>query len=124
MVLPWARSSQSLPELATTQEFDALDEHELTVVFKHSPTCPVSLYAHREVSQFCEEQPDIPVYLVSVRRRRDVARYIAERTGVRHESPQILVLRRGQVIAAASHDEISAESLVSMLKTSSPLRER
>ncbi len=115
MVLPWARSSQSLPELATIQDFDALQEQELTVVFKHSPTCPVSLYAHREVSQFCADQPDVPVYLVSVRRSRDVARHIADRTGVRHESPQILVLRRGQVVAAASHDDISVESLTSML---------
>ncbi len=117
MILQRSRSSQSLPELATIQEFDALQEQELTVVFKHSPTCPVSLYAHREVSQFCADQPEIPVYLVSVRRRRDVARHIEERTGVRHESPQILVLRRGEVVAAASHDDISAESLVSMLKS-------
>lgn len=116
MILPWNRSSRSLPELSTPQEFDALAEQELTIVFKHSPTCPVSLYAHQEVSRFCEDQPEVPVYLVSVRRRRDVARHIAERTGVVHESPQVLVFRRGRVVAAASHDDITADSLSSMLK--------
>ncbi len=116
MFPPWSRSSQSIPELATTQEFDALGEHELIVVFKHSPTCPVSLYAHQEVSRFCADQPEVPVYLVSVRRRREVARHIAERTGITHESPQVLVFRRGQLIAAASHDDITADSLSSMLK--------
>lgn len=115
-MLQWSRSSPSIPELATTQEFDALAEQELTVVFKHSPTCPVSLYAHQEVSRFCANQPDVPVYLVSVRRRREVSRHIADRTGVTHESPQILVFRRGRVIAAASHDDISADSLATLLK--------
>lgn len=116
MILQWSRSSQEIPELATTQEFDALVGQELAIVFKHSPSCPVSLYAHVEVSRFCAEQPQIPVYLVSVRRRRDVARHIAAQTGVTHESPQIIVLQRGRVVAAASHEEITADSLSSMLK--------
>src|SRR5579875_3258690 len=106
----WARSStETIPELNSTQECDALFTHDLTIVFKHSPTCPISLFAHREVMRFRTAQPDARIYLVSVRRRRDVARHIAERTGIRHESPQIVVLRRGTVIAAASHDEITAE---------------
>jgi bacillithiol system protein YtxJ len=116
MMLQWSRSSREIPELATTQEFDALAGQELTVVFKHSPTCPVSLYAHQEVSRFCADQPDVPVYLVSVRRRRDVARHIAAQTGVTHESPQVLVFRRGRVIGVASHDDITADSLCSLLQ--------
>lgn len=114
MLLPWTRSTQSIPELTTTQECDALFGHELTIVFKHSPTCPISLFAHREVMRFRKAQPDALVFLVSVRRACDVARHIAERTGVRHESPQIVVLRRGVVVAAASHDEITAELLSSV----------
>ena len=81
------------------------------MVFKHSPTCPVSLYAHQEVIRFRASKPEVPVYLVSVRRRREVAQHIADQTGVTHESPQILVFRRGEVIAAASHEEITADWL-------------
>jgi bacillithiol system protein YtxJ len=69
------------------------------------------LYAHREVTRFCESQPGAPVYLVSVRRQRDIAQHVAQRTGIRHESPQIVILRNGGVLAAASHDEITAEWL-------------
>ena len=116
MNLPWSRSSQGIQELATTQEFDGLAEQELIVVFKHSPTCPVSLYAHHEVSRFCAERPEVPVYLVSVRRRRDVSRHIADRTGVTHESPQVLVFRRGEVIGSASHEDITVNSLSALLK--------
>lgn len=107
----------TIPELTTTQEFDSLTSHELSIIFKHSPTCPTSLYAHREVTRFRETQPYAPVYLISVRRQRDVARHVAQRTGVQHESPQIVVLRRGDVLASASHDAITAEWLASALAT-------
>jgi bacillithiol system protein YtxJ len=49
------------------------------------------------------------VYLISVRRQRDIARHVAEFTGVQHESPQVVIMRRGDVLAAASHDAITAE---------------
>lgn len=121
MLARWGRSSHEvLPELNSAQECDALFGGEWTVVFKHSPTCPISLFAHREVLRFRERQPQIPVYLVSVRQRKDVARHIAERTGVRHESPQVVVLRRGTVIAAASHDEITAELLAAVCYSENP----
>lgn len=100
-----------IPELTSTQHFDSLSAQSLSIIFKHSPTCPTSLYAHREVSRFFADQPDAPVYLVSVRRQREIAQHVALRTGVRHESPQIVVLRDGNVLASASHDEITAEWL-------------
>jgi bacillithiol system protein YtxJ len=102
-----------LIELTSTQQYDSLRSHEISIIFKHSPTCPISLFAHREVSRYCESQPDAPVYLVSVRRQREVARHVAHCTGVRHESPQVVVLRRGDVLAAASHHTITAEWIAS-----------
>jgi bacillithiol system protein YtxJ len=65
--------------------------------------------------RFRAAQPEIPVYLVSVRRSREVARHIAERTGIQHESPQVLVLRRGDVVATASHDAITSEFLAGLV---------
>ncbi len=115
MFLERSHAQPSIPELSTTDEWETLVPQDLTILFKHSPTCPISLFAHREVMRFRKSQPDAPVYMVSVRQRRNVARHIAERTGVRHESPQILVLRRGNVVAAASHDQITAELLTSLV---------
>jgi bacillithiol system protein YtxJ len=102
-----------MTELTSIQEFDLLAGQELSIIFKHSPTCGISLLAHREVSRFCDMQPDAPVYLISVRRQRDIARYIAQRTGVQHESPQIVVLRRGDVLASSSHNAITVEWIAS-----------
>jgi len=86
-------------------------QRDLVILFKHSPTCPVSWMAHREVMRLRAEQPDLPLYLISVRRRRDVARFIEERTGIRHESPQVIVLRGGAVVASASHDDVTASTI-------------
>lgn len=109
--MPWSKSTHNLPEIDSIEDCASIMNGELVVLFKHSPTCPVSWMAHREVLQYQSSQPDIPIYLVSVRRRREVARHIADQTGIQHESPQIIVLRRGAVIAWASHDEITAEAI-------------
>jgi bacillithiol system protein YtxJ len=120
MAMPWSKSAQGLPELDSIEDCASVMKGELVVLFKHSPTCPVSWMAHREVMQYRSDQPEIPIYLVSVRRRREVSRHIAEQTGIHHESPQIIVLRRGEVIATASHDEVTADTITAFVGKSSP----
>lgn len=114
----WSKSTGNIPEIDSIEECNSLMEKELIILFKHSPTCPVSWMAHREVMRLHTEQPELPLYLVSVRRRRDVARLIEERTGVRHESPQILVLRHGSVVGFASHDDVTVSTIKDFLGTS------
>jgi bacillithiol system protein YtxJ len=109
--MSWSKSTGNLPEVDSIEECNSLMQKDLVILFKHSPTCPVSWMAHREVMRLRTEQPELPIYLISVRRRRDVARLIEERTGVRHESPQILVLRHGGVVASASHDDVTASAI-------------
>jgi bacillithiol system protein YtxJ len=107
----WKLSGTKIPELTTTHEVDALLDRDLAIVFKHSHSCTISWAAHAEVSQFMAREPNVPIHLVSVRRQREVSRHIANRCGIEHASPQILVIRRGGVVAHASHDEITAEFL-------------
>jgi bacillithiol system protein YtxJ len=119
MALSWSKPTQNVPEIDTIEDYASLMNEELVVLFKHSPTCPVSWMAHREVLQYQSAQPNVPVYLVSVRRRREVARHIADHTGIQHESPQIIVLRRGTVVASASHDDITAEAIAAFVGAAS-----
>jgi bacillithiol system protein YtxJ len=73
--------------------------HERPVVlFKHSLTCPVSSAAFQEMSGL-----DGDVSLIIVQRARDVSREVENLTGIRHESPQAIVLRNGQAVWNASH---------------------
>lgn len=76
------------------------------VIFKHSTTCPISAGVYEEVSRF----PGT-VHLVVVQTSRPVSTEIAERTGVKHESPQALVVSGGQAVYNASHYDVTAEDI-------------
>lgn len=81
-------------------------------LFKHSETCGMSFQAHEEVSTALEA-PDwtTDVHLVSVQRSRSVSNEIAALLGVRHASPQILLVQDGAVRWQASHMSITAAAL-------------
>ncbi|HEX5708337.1 MAG TPA: bacillithiol system redox-active protein YtxJ [Pyrinomonadaceae bacterium] len=92
-----------------SQDFERLIERsqdEPILIFKHSTTCPISAAAYREMSRVAAE-----VSLVVVQDARKLSDEIAKRTGVRHESPQALVLRRGEAVWTASHFSIKADEV-------------
>jgi monothiol bacilliredoxin len=76
------------------------------VIFKHSNSCPISAVAYREM-----EDMDGDVSLIEVQSARDVSLEIASRTGVRHESPQVIVLRDGKAVWNASHFDVKARDV-------------
>ena len=97
------------------QELAGAFEEPWALVFKHSTRCPVSTAAHREVAEFRRRQPAAAVYVVHVVEQRDLSRAVAERTGVRHESPQAIVLAAGSVIWSDSHEGVTADALEALL---------
>jgi len=105
------RASSPLPAIPAGTGLAEIMSEDLTILFKHSSSCPVSWAAHAQVSRFFQENPEAPVRIVSVTRERPLSQQIAAATGIRHESPQILVLRRGEVVASASHGEITRDRL-------------
>ena len=92
-----------LEDGAALEELFARSHREPVVVFKHSLTCPISARAYREMQSY-----DGEVALVVVQRARTVSHEIAARTGVRHESPQAIILRDGEARWSASHFDITA----------------
>ena len=88
-------------ELLWTRSHD-----EPVLLFKHSATCPISSTAYEEMAQL----PGT-VALVVVQRARDISREIEARTGLRHESPQAIILRNGQAVWSASHWNVTAQAV-------------
>lgn len=97
--------------VTTAAEFDALLTAPLAVVVKHSALCAISHWAMLEVRRFEQDYPECPMHLVDVLGSRPVSAYIAQRVAVRHESPQVLVLRAGKVVWSGSHEMITARAL-------------
>ncbi|MCA1592616.1 MAG: bacillithiol system redox-active protein YtxJ [Acidobacteria bacterium] len=104
-------SFSPVADTKTLEELLARSQNEPVLLFKHSTTCPISAAAHREVEEL---GGDVPI--IVVQRSRDISREVETRTGVRHETPQALVLRRGEVVWSASHWHITADALKQALK--------
>lgn len=81
--------------------------------FKHSLTCPISAGAWSEFRRFADGQEgNGAVYaLIEVQNARPVSNALAERLGVRHQSPQAILLREARVAWHASHYDIDLDAL-------------
>ena len=88
-----------------------LESGETALVFKHSTRCPISARALLEVKRFTSARPDLPVYVVKVIEDRSVSLRLADRIGVRHESPQAILLRNGRAVWHGSHDRVTVDEL-------------
>ena len=88
-------------------------------IYKHSTVCPVSARAAGHYHDFADEDASSPPPLftqVLVIENRDLSNEIESRLEVRHESPQLLLLRDGKVVWHDSHFSISEQSIQSALE--------
>ena len=76
------------------------------IVFKHSNACSISSRAYREM-----EKVDSQVNILEVQSAREISRELANLTGIRHETPQVIVLRDGKAVWNASHFGVTAEDV-------------
>lgn len=81
-------------------------------IFKHSLTCPISSRAWSEFRSFAEDRPDGVYILIEVQNARSISNAVAERTGIRHQSPQAILLRNAAVAWHASHYSIEVTALL------------
>ncbi len=100
------RSADQLTEL------DRLSKDKLMVIFKHSTSCPISKMAFKRFQKeadFDTEQVDL--FYVGVIDDREVSNAIASHYGVMHQSPQLIIIKEGDVIHHASHSAIVPSSV-------------
>jgi len=100
-----------MEQLSEVSDFDSLLTEPLAIVFKHSMTCGISARADGEAERFLSDHPDHRIYKVDVHRARPLSNYIENHTGIRHESPQLLVLRHGEVVWHGSHGSVTADAI-------------
>jgi len=90
---------------------DAACGAPLFLLVKHSLVCPISARGFGEYEAFLEAHPDTPTGWIDVIGSRPLSLLTAERTGVKHESPQALVLKEGKAVWHASHLAITRDAL-------------
>jgi bacillithiol system protein YtxJ len=91
------------------------DSHAKPVMlFKHSYTCGISAEALDELRAHLDDTPAAPAVryaMVTVQTHREVSNAIATRLGVRHETPQAILVHEGKAIWTASHFRVNATEL-------------
>lgn len=102
-------------QLNSSGEVDSAVAGETAILYKHSTTCPISAAARGQMETFLQRNPDAPFYMVDVNESADVSGYLEEKTGIGHESPQVIVFRGGEPAWHANHYDITAEELEQQL---------
>ncbi|NNF58382.1 MAG: bacillithiol system redox-active protein YtxJ [Rhodothermaceae bacterium] len=88
----------------------AASQTQPVALLKHSAACMVSARGQRVFMQLAEHG-DLPLYMVTVQQARMVSSALAERLGVRHETPQAFIVYQGEPVIHQSHGSIRAEDL-------------
>jgi bacillithiol system protein YtxJ len=82
------------------------------LLFKHSRTCGISCEALDELHAHVETADPQAVYkLITVQSHRGLSDQAAKRLGIRHETPQAILLRDGRPVWTASHFRITKQQL-------------
>jgi bacillithiol system protein YtxJ len=82
-------------------------------IFKHSTSCFISKTVLRNLEKeikSLDQKPDL--YFLDLLAYRPISNKIAEDFGIRHESPQLIVIENGKAIGNASHQHISVDQIV------------
>ena len=115
------------PDLTALQGIDDLErligesETRPLLLFKHSYTCGTSMEALEELVTHLNDRPtDVQYAMVTVQTHRDVSNAVSARLGVRHETPQALLIRDGRVVWSASHFRVTADAVEEAIRSQEP----
>ena len=113
------------PQLTSLDHLEQLDQlltesqDRPLLLFKHSYSCGVSLEALDEiVDHLNQESLDARYAIVTVQTHREVSNAVASRLGVRHQTPQAIVVKGGRAVWSASHFRVNAQEIRKALEAS------
>ncbi|MBP2619188.1 bacillithiol system redox-active protein YtxJ [Chryseobacterium jejuense] len=87
-------------------------QHKIAI-FKHSTSCFISKTVLRNFEKEVENSDqEVEVYFLDLLAHRSLSNKIAEDFGIRHESPQLIVIENGKPVNSASHQDISLSQIV------------
>lgn len=108
--------------LAQESQIDGIvaeSQEQPVLIFKHSTTCSISAMALSRMERKWDDGQvgDLKPYYLDLLANRGISSAIASRFGVNHQSPQILLISKGESIYDASHYEIGFADVVEQLGT-------
>lgn len=110
--IPW----QPLTAVEQLAPLTAASHEKPVVIFKHSTRCGISaMVLHRMEQEWGLEPGLVHMYFLDLIAHRPVSNEVADRFGVPHQSPQLILIKEGRVTYHTSHMAISTQELVGQL---------
>ena len=83
------------------------------IIYKHSSRCGLSSMTENKLDKGWELlRPKVKLYFLDLIRYREVSNTVSEGFNVRHQSPQILIIKNGICVYNSSHYEINVETIL------------
>ena len=102
-VLPW----QALTEVTQLDTIAEKSTGKTQLIFKHSTRCGISRMVMNQFESAYQLDLNADLYYLDLLNYRDVSNEVGYKFQVMHQSPQLIVLRNGVVVAHVSHGEIN-----------------
>lgn len=107
-VLPWI----PLNDLQQLNYIENKSSTKPQVIFKHSTRCGISRMVMKQfVDAYNFTEKNLDLYYLDILNHRDVSNEVGYKFQVIHESPQLIVVKNGVVVAHASHGAINSIDL-------------
>ena len=107
-LLPWI----ALSELSQLNQIIEKSITKTQVIFKHSTRCGISrMVMNQFVDNYSYTENELDLYYLDLLNYREVSNEVGYTFQVMHESPQLLVIKNGVVVAHASHGQINEVDL-------------
>lgn len=108
-------------QLNSSEDLERIKEESrenLVMIFKHSTRCSISDMAlnRLERSWSDQEMVNIKPYYLDLIQNRNVSNEVAEVFNVRHESPQVLIIKDGEAVYNDSHMGINYSTIKDFAK--------
>jgi bacillithiol system protein YtxJ len=84
------------------------DRRGRSIIYKHSPTCSLCGWSNHVLGKLAAEE-GLTLEMVDVFAQRALSNDIEAHFGVRHESPQVLIIEDGAVRWHASHRGVAPD---------------
>lgn len=104
--------------LTSMEQLAELTEHSFVkpiFIFKHSTRCGISRSVLKQFENEYDLDTEVDAYYLDLLEYRPISSAIAIRFGIEHQSPQLILLYKGQVVHHASHSDIDAKALKNYL---------
>ncbi|TBN06369.1 bacillithiol system redox-active protein YtxJ [Hyunsoonleella flava] len=107
-ILPWI----PLNDLKQIDYIKKKSGIKTQVIFKHSTRCGISSMVQRQfIDDYNFSEKELDLYYLDILSYRQLSDEVGYKFQLIHESPQLLVIKNGELVAHASHGQINQVDL-------------